>query len=146
MLSITLNSSNTVSMPFRALLREGLGNIVLHMRMRKVKQICSHFKFGLIIAILKCRNVLPTLYNYIHIYISFYMTDGFQSPNQVSPTILYNPATKILNTNFQIGLETIFNHCNQFPDKGIQNSSASERFSRAKPQHLIERENKCKME
>lgn len=41
--------------------------------------------------------------------------------------------------NFQIGLETTFNHYNQFLDKGIQNSSACERFNRAKPWYLIKR-------
>lgn len=49
--------------------------------------------------------------------------------------------------NFQIGLESIFNHYNQFLlDKGIQNSSADERFNRAKPQDLIKRGKKCKKE
>lgn len=49
--------------------------------------------------------------------------------------------------NFQVGLETIFNHYNQFLDKGIQNSSAGQRFNRVKPQPLIRRKKKkCKKE
>lgn len=46
--------------------------------------------------------------------------------------------------NFQTGLETIFNHYNQFLDKSIWNSSAGERFNRAKPQYLIKRKKRVK--
>lgn len=65
--SITLISNNTLSVPFIYFAGEGLGNSFSLVRMREIKQIRSQFKFGLTVGILKHRNVLPILYNYIYI-------------------------------------------------------------------------------